>query len=93
MGAGYHGGFGLTKGSAKLLSQGYRRGTQQIKDKEQLYKGVDGITPQASEIVKNVKLGRIKLTILGDKLFEEYIGEYSETLGVAIGSKIYLRMS
>lgn len=93
MGAGYHGGFGNTKGSFKAQKTGYQKNGKGIRDKDQLFNSVNGVTVQASEIVQNVISGKIKLTILGDRLFEEYLGEDEKTAGVAIGNRIYLRQS
>lgn len=93
MGAGYHGGFGNTKGSGNSQKKGYQKADQGIRDKNQLFNGVDGVTEHASDIIKKVKAGKIKVSVLGDRLFEEYLGEVKNTAAVAIGEKIYLRRS
>ena len=93
MGSGFHGGFGNTKGSGRSHKNGYQKTSKGVRDKNQLFSGIDGVTAQTSEIVKNVKNGKIKLSVLGDKLFEEYLGEDSNTAAVAVGNNIYLRKS
>ena len=60
MGAGYHGGFGNTKGSGNSQKKGYQKADQGIRDKNQLFNGVDGVTEHASDIIKKVKAGKIK---------------------------------
>lgn len=93
MGAGYHGGFGATKGSAKTKIVGYLRGKQLIRDKQQLIDGVFGVTKQASDIVNNLKSKKIRLTILGDELFESFLGLTAETAAYTVDNHMYLRMS
>lgn len=93
MGAGYHGGFGSTKGSGNSQKKGYQKANQGLRDKDQLYSSVDGVTEHTSEIIKNIKNKKIKVSVLGDRLFEEYLGEDKNTAAVAIGNKIYLRRS
>ena len=36
---------------------------------------------------------KIKINVLGDRLFEDYLGVSSDTLAVAVGDQIYLRRS
>lgn len=93
MGAGYHGGFGATKGNSKTKIVGYIRGKQVVLDKLQLIAGISGVTKQASDIVDNIKNKKIRLTILGDDLFEKYLGVSAETAAYTVDNHMYLRMS
>ena len=91
MGAGYHGGFGATKGSSKVLKSGYQSSGGQNYTREQLVNFLDGKTSQSSEIADKIRKGEIKLSVLGDELFERAFGVNSDVVGIAIDNKIYLR--
>ena len=91
MGAGYHGGFGATKGSSKVLKKGYQSSGEQNYTKEQLVDFLDGKTSQSSEIADKIRKGEIKLSVLGDELFERAFGVNSDVVGIAIDNKIYIR--
>ena len=91
MGAGYHGGFGATKGSSKVLKNGYQSSGGQNYTREQLVNFLDGKTSQSSEIADKIRKGEIKLSVLGDELFESAFGVNSDVVGIAIDNKIYLR--
>lgn len=88
MGAGYHGGFGNTKGSHKI---GHLNSREANYTKEQLLEFLDGKTTQSSEIAESIRKGEIRLSVLGDALFERYFGVDSDVLGIAEENKIYLR--
>ncbi len=91
MGAGYHGGFGATKGSSKLYKDGYQRASGNNFTREQLVDFLDGKTPHSSEIAEKIRKGEIKLSVLGDELFERAFGVNRDVAGIAIDNKIYLR--
>ena len=91
MGAGYHGNFGKTYGSDvkvfyKLGSKGesYKNYT-----KDDLINYIDGITEESTMIATGIKNGSIKVNVLGDKLFENYLGTSSNTVAMAVGNQIY----
>lgn len=95
MGAGYHGNFGKTYGSDvkvfyKLGSKGesYKNYT-----KDDLINYIDGITEESTIIATGIKNGSIKVNVLGDKLFENYLGASSNTVAMTVGNQIYLRNS
>ena len=91
MGAGYHGGFGATKGSAKIYKEGYQKSRDKGYTREQLVDFLDGKTTQSSVIADKIRKGEIRLSVLGDELFERAFGVNSDVVGVAIDNKIYLR--
>lgn len=91
MGAGYHGGFGATKGNSKIYKDGYQKSQGKSYTREQLVDFLDGKTTQSSEIADKIRKGEIKLSVLGDELFERVFGVNSDVVGIAIDNKIYLR--
>ena len=93
MGAGYHGGFGATQGSKKQAVAKLGSKNDRVKDytREELVRGIDGITEDASFIADMIRNKKIKINVLGDRLFEDYLGVSSDTLAVAVGDQIYLR--
>jgi hypothetical protein len=91
MGAGYHGGFGATKGSAKVYKDGYQKVQGRDYTREQLIDFLDGKTTQSSAIANKIRKGEIKLSVLGDELFERAFGVNGDVVGIAIDNKIYLR--
>ena len=95
MGAGYHGGFGKTHGSGIKVSyklgpkgEGYKNYTR-----EDLVNYIDGVTEESTAIAKGIRNGTVKVNVLGDRLFEEYLGASPDTVAMAIGNQIYLRNS
>ena len=78
MGAGYHGGFGVTKGSAKIYKDGYQKSQNKEYTREQLIDFLDGKTAQSSVIADKIRKGEIKLSVLGDELFERAFGVNDE---------------
>ena len=100
MGVGIHGGFGNTHGSKliSLIKVSYsKKGTlTQVKanhTRDSLIKEIDGHTKISSEIAKNIRKGNVHINVLGDKLFSEYLGVSSDTVGLTVGNQIYLRAS
>ena len=91
MGSGYHGGFGATKGSSKVYRDGYQKNYGINYTREQLIDFLDGKTAQSSEIAIKIRNGEIKLSVLGDELFERAFGVNQDVVGIAIDDKIYLR--
>lgn len=95
MGTGYHGGFGSSHGSGMKVSyklgpkgESYRNYTR-----EDLISYIDGVTEESTAIANKIRNGTIKVNVLGDRLFEEYLGASPETVAMAVGNQIYLRNS
>ncbi len=93
MGAGYHGGFGSTHGSKKITKEATNKANNANYTKEELIAFLEGKTTQSSEIAENIRKGKIKISILGDELFERAFGVDKDVAGLAIENKIYLRKS
>ena len=91
MGAGYHGGFGATKSSLKTYKHGYIKTQTKGYTREQLIDFLDGKTTHSSEIAQKLRNGTIKLSVLGDELFERALGVKGDVAGVARDNKIYIR--
>ena len=91
MGAGIHGGFGATKGSNKVSKEIYKESRDKNYTREDLIDFIDGKTEQSSIIADKIRNGEIKISILGDQLFEKMFGVNYEVIGIAMGNKIYLR--
>ncbi|WP_288886487.1 hypothetical protein [uncultured Eubacterium sp.] len=91
MGAGIHGGFGATKGSVKLYKDIYAKSKEQNYTREQLINFLDGKTKQSSIIADKIRKGEIKISVLGDKFFEDVFGVNKDVVGIAIDNKIYVR--
>lgn len=91
MGAGFHGGFGATKGSSKVFKEGYQSTQKNNFTRDQLIDFLDGKTNQSSVIADKIRKGQIKLSVLGDELFEKAFGVNHEVVAIAIDNKIYIR--
>ncbi len=91
MGAGFHGGFGATKGSSKVFKEGYQSTQKNNFTRDQLIDFLDGKTNQSSVIADKIRKGQIKLSVLGDELFERAFGVNHEVVAIAIDNKIYIR--
>ncbi|MBQ8708581.1 MAG: hypothetical protein IJ523_10885 [Succinivibrionaceae bacterium] len=93
MGAGYHGGFGSTKGSSKKDKNRDHKSQRKHYTREQLIDFINGKTTISSAIADKILKGMIKISVLGDELFERALGVSSEVVGLAIDNKIYIRAS
>lgn len=93
MGAGYHGGFGSTAGKVMNRENGHVATKQSDYTREQLIQSIHGVTPQATSVAEGISERRIHMSVLGDELFEKYLGVGHEVLGIASGDKIYVRRS
>jgi hypothetical protein len=92
MGMGYHGGFGATKGSYKMNYTGeYQKTSGRNYTRDELIAFLEGKTAQSSIIAEKIKKGEIRLSVIGDELFEKAFGVKSDIVGIAIDNKIYLR--
>ncbi len=61
--------------------------------RDDILRKLDGITDKSTEIVKYIRDKDIGINILGDQLFENYLGVPSSTLGVQVSKQIYIRRS
>lgn len=93
MGTGIHGGFGNTNGSKRSEKKGTLIQTKLTHTRESLIKELHGYTEISTMIAEGLKNHDIHLNVLGDKLFEEYLGYDKKTVAVTIGKQIYLRGS
>ena len=98
MGAGYHGGFGATKGSAlKILpSAGSTPAIKINVSKQDIINALRGVTDMSTLIAENIENKNIGINILGDKLFEAVLGKTDnpEVInGFQMGRNVYIRRS
>ncbi|RNB65375.1 hypothetical protein EDM54_04065 [Brevibacillus borstelensis] len=73
-----------------LAKMGAKAPTGDNINKNNIIKALEGTTTQSTKIAQAIKNGDIKVSILGDELFDRYFGE---ELALAVGDKIYLRKS
>ena len=98
MGAGYHGGFGATQGSAlKILpSSGSTPAIKINVRKQDIIDALRGVTDMSTLIAENIENKNIGVNILGYRLFEAAYGK-SEDIGsingFQRGRNIYIRKS
>lgn len=93
MGAGYHGGFGSTAGKVMNRDNGQVASKYSDYTREQLIQSIYGVTPQATSVAEGISERRIHMSVLGDELFEKYLGVGHDVLGVEYGDQIYVRRS
>lgn len=93
MGTGVHGGFGNSFGRKHSLKLGKIHHTNNNYTRESLINEIDGHTVLSTKIASGIKNGDIHINVLGDRLFEEYLGYGKNTIAVTIGKQIYLRSS
>ena len=93
MGAGYHGGFGATKGSGKSAKTNYIKGNNINYTREQILSALDGVTEISSRVAERIRKGEILLSVLGDELFDNSFTVKPNTAAFAEDNKIYIRRS
>ena len=54
---------------------------------------MNGVTDSSKLIANAIQDGKIKINVLGDELFESYLGVSSGTTAVQVGNQIYMRSS
>ncbi|OCG46648.1 hypothetical protein A9G35_04720 [Gilliamella sp. Choc5-1] len=59
--------------------------------KDYILTKIDGVTPQASRIVRKIENGELRLNVLGDELFNRYFDK--DAVAMAIKDNIYVRKS
>ncbi len=99
MGAGYHGGFGATQGSAykKTFSTSSSNSSKSISKKD-IIDALTGVTEMSTQIAQYIAQKKIGVNILGDSLFESMIDkdngkEPNDVVGFQRGNQIYVRRS
>ena len=93
MGTGMHGGFGNTAGKNHYEKKGILVKSNVSHTRDSLINEIDGHTEISSKIAKGLNNHSIHINVLGDRLFEEYLGYDKKTVAVTIGNQIYLRSS
>ena len=93
MGTGIHGGFGNSRGSKKFKKTGTLEPCKNTYTRDSLINELQGYTETSTKIAAGLKNGDIHINILGDRLFEDYLGCDKKTVAVTIGKQIYLRRS
>jgi hypothetical protein len=56
-------------------------------------KALDGVTTQSTKIAQAINSGEMRVSVLGDELFERMLGAGPETVASAIEDRIFLRRS
>ena len=61
--------------------------------RDEIINSLDGVTQKSTEIANSIQNGKIKINVLGDELFESYLGCSSDTMAMQVGNQIYVRSS
>ena len=61
--------------------------------RDEIINSLNGVTPKSTEIANSIQNGKIKINVLGDELFESYLGCSSDTMAMQVGNQIYVRSS
>ena len=98
MGAGLHGGFGNTRGRTyKKANTTFNNTNYQTVNihysRESLISELEGVTKISNDVADALKKSIIKINVLGDKLFENYLGVDKKVKAMQIGNQLYLRNS
>ena len=80
-------------GSSPALKIGSINKTVRSFTREDIINSLEGVTEKSTEIANAIQNKGIGINVLGDELFEDYIGCTSETVGMQIGDQIYVRSS
>lgn len=82
-----------TRTSLKSIKQRYVSGDGLNIGGKEIAEVLDGTTTQSTKITNAIRDGKIRVSVLGDELFERALGEGTDTVALAIGDKLYLRKS
>ncbi len=93
MGTGVHGGFGNSKGHNHSEKKGIIKQTKLIYTRDSMIKELHGYTEISTKIADGLKNHNIHINVLGDQLFENYLGVDKKTIAATVGKQIYLRSS
>ena len=58
--------------------------------RDEIINSLDGVTQKSTEIANSIQNGKIKINVLGDELFESYLGCSSDTMVMQVGNQIYV---
>lgn len=83
----------LNKIKEQARKYGVLRGLSKNYTKEELLSGLRNVTEKSTEIVKMIEGKKIKLSVIGDELFERYLGADKNIIALQIGNNIYVRKS
>ncbi|MBU5473134.1 pre-toxin TG domain-containing protein [Roseburia sp. MSJ-14] len=72
-------------GSINEIKQSFTR--------EDIITSLDGVTNKSTEIANAIRNKDIGINVLGDELFEKYLGCSSDTVAMQVGEQIYVRSS
>ena len=61
--------------------------------RDEIINSLNGVTQKSTEIANGIQNGKIKINVLGDELFESYLGCSSNTMAMQVGNQIYVRSS
>ena len=61
--------------------------------RDEIINSLNGVTQKSTEIANSIQNGKIKINVLGDELFESYLGCSSDTMAMQVGNQIYVRSS
>ena len=72
-------------GNSDTIAHSYTR--------DEIINSLNGVTQKSTEIANSIQNGKIKINVLGDELFESYLGCSSDTMAMQVGNQIYVRGS
>lgn len=93
MGAGYHGGFGLTNGFQMAYKIGYLSNGYKEYSRNEIVDYLTGVTDVSTKVTEEIRNGNIGINIIGDELFNRYFTEGYKCVGVQVGNQIYIKRS
>lgn len=80
-------------GSNSAYKFGNNIPTSQSLTRQDIINSLNGVTDSSTLIANAIQDGKIKINVLGDELFESYLGVSSGTTAVQVGNQIYMRSS
>lgn len=83
----------LNKIKEQARKYGVLRGLNKNYTKEELLSDLRNVTEGSTEIAKMIEGKKIKLSVIGDELFERYLGADKNIIALQIGNNIYVRKS
>ncbi len=85
------------KGTGRSSMSAYKLGnnipTSQSVTRQNIVDSLNGVTEGSTSIANAIQDGKIKVNVLGDDLFESYLGVSSDTTAMQVGNQIYMRRS
>ena len=80
-------------GSNSASKIGNTHQTLQNLNRDGIINSLDGVTDKSTEIANALKNRDIGINVLGDELFESYLGCSSDIVAMQVGDQIYVRSS